>query len=80
VAEIDYTDTEGLRSRIRLRPAYTRHNRADHMVVWGMPVGGLRLVSTQCLVRLRAELRSGMMGTRSRLLAQFEPRSDIASV
>lgn len=39
VAEIDYTDAKGLRSRIRLRPASIRHNRADHVVVWGMPVG-----------------------------------------
>ena len=39
VAEIDYTDAKGRRNRIRLRPGYIRHNRAGHLVVWGMPVG-----------------------------------------
>ena len=38
VAEVDYAD-EDERSRIRLRPAYIRHNRAGHLVVWGMPEG-----------------------------------------
>jgi len=39
VAEIDYTDAKGERSGIRLRPAYIRYNRTQHVVVWGMPVG-----------------------------------------
>ena len=39
VAEIDYTNAEDERSRIRLRPAFIRYNRAQHVVVWGMPAG-----------------------------------------
>ena len=37
VAEIDYTDAKGARTRVRLRPAYIRYNRTHHVVVWGMP-------------------------------------------
>ena len=37
VAEVDYTDAEGRRSAIRLRPAYIRSNAAHHVVVWGLP-------------------------------------------
>lgn len=39
IAEVDYTDAEGGRSRIRLRPAFIRYNHAHHVVVWGMRVG-----------------------------------------
>ena len=39
IAEIDYTDAESDRSRIRLRPAYIRYSHAHHIVVWGMPAG-----------------------------------------
>jgi predicted DNA-binding transcriptional regulator YafY len=36
VAEIDYVDEKGERSKILLRPAYIRYNRSGHVVAWGM--------------------------------------------
>ena len=39
VADVDYIDAKGTSSTIAFRPAYIRYNRADHLVVWGMPVG-----------------------------------------
>ena len=37
VVEIDYTDAEGRRSTIPLRPFYIRYSNAHNLVVWGMP-------------------------------------------
>jgi hypothetical protein len=37
IAAIDYTDANGHRSTILLRPGYIRLNSAQHMVVWGIP-------------------------------------------
>ena len=37
VVEIDYTDAEGRRSTIPLRPFYIRYSKAHNLVVWGMP-------------------------------------------
>jgi predicted DNA-binding transcriptional regulator YafY len=38
VAEVDYTDADGHRSTIRIRPAFIRHNSAGHVVLWGIPM------------------------------------------
>jgi hypothetical protein len=40
VAEIEYTEPDGSRKAIRLRPAFIRYNRAHHVVVWGFPDAG----------------------------------------
>ena len=39
VAAIDYSDAEGRRVAILIRPAYIRYNAAHHVVVWGIPTG-----------------------------------------
>ncbi len=39
VAEVDYTDPDGSRKTIRLRPAFIRYSRAHHIVLWGFPEG-----------------------------------------
>ena len=38
VADVDYTDAAGLRSTIRIRPAFIRYNTAQHLVLWGIPI------------------------------------------
>src|SRR5436309_3415437 len=38
--EIDYTDAKGVRSTIRMRPAFIRHSASDHLVLWGIPDEG----------------------------------------
>lgn len=39
VAEVDYTDAAGHRSKIKIRPDYIRHNSAGHLVLWGIAMG-----------------------------------------
>ncbi len=39
VVELDYTDAHGVRSLIRTRPGYIRHNTAKHIILWGIREG-----------------------------------------
>jgi predicted DNA-binding transcriptional regulator YafY len=36
VAEVDYTDENGHKSTIRIRPGFIRYNHAHHLVLWGI--------------------------------------------
>ena len=38
--ELDYTDAKGIRSTIRMRPAFIRYSAAEHLVLWGIPDEG----------------------------------------
>ena len=38
VVDVDYTDAAAHKSTIRIRPGYIRHNIAQHLVRWGIPV------------------------------------------
>ena len=39
IADIEYVEATGERDRVRIRPAFIRFNRSEHLVIWGMPVG-----------------------------------------